>query len=190
MYLKWASHCEFSIQNFIFSRRKFVWVWVGGLAWGRLVNRPNVCGGCFQFSFAQKICNSSTQDMGKIVDFCDFLLRNSVLWSCFWLTGSKVFFVLRFLCLRPPFWGGLRFIHFGVTEEDQGYLGLWDGSPSPKRHTNLDQLDSGMAVHSTDKKKQSKTEATEAPKKRDAPCSTSVFKSGGGQKSLVRSACG
>ena len=30
VYLKWASHCWLSIQNFIFSLRNFFWFWVGG----------------------------------------------------------------------------------------------------------------------------------------------------------------
>ena len=30
-----------------------------------------------------------------------------------------------------------------------GYLGLWDCSPFLHRHANVDQLDSGIAVHST-----------------------------------------
>ena len=43
------------------------------------------------------------------------------------------------------------FIHFGATEKDLQYLGLWDCNPFLHRHTNVDQLDSGIAVHSTDK---------------------------------------
>ena len=46
------------------------------------------------------------------------------------------------------------------------------------------QLDFGIAVQSTDKKTQSKSEEREATKKRDAPCSTSVFKSEGGAQRI------
>ena len=57
--------------------------------------------------------------------------------------------------MRLFFWRGapflgFGFIHFGASENNLGYLGLWDCSPYLHRHTNVDQLDSGIAVHSTD----------------------------------------
>ena len=45
----------------------------------------------------------------------------------------------------------------------------------------MDELDYGIAVHSTDKKTQCKNEAREAPKKRERPCGTSVVNSESGR---------
>ena len=113
-----------------------------------------------------------------------------------------------FFCIWPHFFfgGGSCFSHFGATEKDLGYLGVWDCSPFLHRHTNVDQSHSGIAVHSTDKHHQArvsddsgpplflctsckfvhKNEARRANKKKDAPCSTKAFQSergGGAQKS-------
>ena len=56
----------------------------------------------------------------------------------------------------------LRFwlIHFVATARDRAYLGLWDCSPFLHRHANVDQLDSGIAVHSTDKHQQEQFRST------------------------------
>ena len=68
--------------------------------------------------------------------------------SCFWLAEATFFN----FCVWPLFflggWG--CFIHFGAPEKDLGCLGLWDCSPYPHKNTNVDQLDSGIAVHGTD----------------------------------------
>ena len=51
------------------------------------------------------------------------------------------------------FWG-LGLIHFVATARNHACLELWDCSPFLHRHTNVDQLHSGIAVHSTDKHQQ------------------------------------
>ena len=76
--------------------------------------------------------------------------------------------------------GGLWFIHFDATEKDLGYFGIWDCSPFLYRHTNVDELDYGIAVHGIDKKTQCKSEAREATKKREGLCSTSMLNSESG----------
>ena len=63
-----------------------------------------------------------------------------------------------FLAVFLAFWG-LGFAHFVVTTKDQAYLGLWDCSPFLHMHTNVDQLDSGIAVHSTDMHQQASVSA-------------------------------
>ena len=59
----------------------------------------------------------------------------------------RFFLCLGLLCVG---WGGggLWFIHFGATEKDLGYFGLWDCSPFLHRNANVDELDYGIAVHS------------------------------------------
>ena len=42
---------------------------------------------------------------------------------------------------------GISLIYFVATARDSG---LWDCNPFLYRHTNVDQLDSGIAVHGTD----------------------------------------
>ena len=70
----------------------------------------------------------------------------SISQSCFWLTEPKFFCIFACsFCVWPPFFG-LCFIHFGASEKDLGYLGIWDCSPYLHKHTNEDQLDFGTAV--------------------------------------------
>ena len=74
-------------------------------------------------------------------------------WMLFITSSSSVdgTHPVRFVfAFRLPSWGGggIWFIHFGATEKDLGYFGLWDCSPFLHRHTNVDKRDSGIAVHS------------------------------------------
>ena len=123
--------------------------------------------------------------MGKTYfTFAIFFLR-SCLRSCFWWTESKAFLFLRLLLRLASFFGGdygpfilvplkktWGTLDFGIAlmpvqsipaqAYKCGSAGLWDCSDT------------------TDKKTQSKSEAREATKERDAPCSTSVFTPEGG----------
>ena len=102
-----------------------------------------------EFHFTQKFCDHTQNREAKFL-LLYFPLRNSVLQSCFWLIESKFFIFVFFLVFSLLF---LRswFIHFGATEKDLGFLGLWDCSPFPHRHTNVD---SRIAVYSTNKHQQ------------------------------------
>ena len=60
------------------------------------------------------------------------------------------FFAFVFVLGRFLRGGGGCFIHFSASEKDLGSLGLWDCSPYLHKRTNMDQLDSGIAVHRTD----------------------------------------
>ena len=137
---------------------------------------PNFCVGCSKLYLGKNF--AAAPKTGKNDLILPFLLRNSVLQSCFRLTESKSISIFAFffgvwasllgggygsfsLVPLKRTWGiltlGLQFI---LTQAYKcGSVGLWDCSP--------------------DKKKQSKREAMEAMKKRDAPCSMSVFKSEG-----------
>ena len=74
--------------------------------------------------------------------------ENDYFVRCFWLKESKISYL--FFAALGLLYFGLCFIHFGAIEKHVGYLGLWDCSPFLHRHTNADQLDSGIVVHSTD----------------------------------------
>ena len=104
--------------------------------------------------------------------------------------GAVRFFVFASFSRLASFWGESCFIFFGATEKELGYPRFWNCSPFLHRHTNVDQLDSGIAVHSTGKHQQArvsddsglpgvqqtsckfvhKSEARRTNKKRDAPC--------------------
>ena len=79
--------------------------------------------------------------------FCEMQFCRAV----FLVDRVKRFFILQFFLCLASFWVDVCCIHFGATEKDLGHLGLYDCSPFPHKHTNADQLDSGIAVHSTDK---------------------------------------
>ena len=85
--------------------------------------------------------------MGKNYFFFAIFLRNPFLRR---VLDQKLIFFAGFFFV---FWG-LGLIHFVATARNCAYLGLWDCSPFLHRHTNVDQLDSGIAVHSTDKHQQ------------------------------------
>ena len=80
----------------------------------------------------------------KYLPFCDSFLRNPFLRRL--LDQKLSFFAVFFFA----FWG-LVMIHFVATARNREYLGLWDCRPFLHMHTTVDQLDSGIAVHSTDK---------------------------------------
>ena len=105
------------------------------------------CVGCFEFYLRKTFATAS--NIGKKYFIFD-------LHSCFWLTEKKNQQFGLFFCVWPPFVGVLCFIHFGAIEKDLGYLRLWDCSPFLHRHANVDQLDSGTAVHSADKHQQAR----------------------------------
>ena len=104
------------------------------------------------------ILGSSRVDASDAVRFCLFFLHLGILCGGRGDYGSFILVPLK------KTWGIL----------------LWECSPFLHRHANVDDLDSGIAVHSTDKKTQCKSEAREVKKKREGPCSTSVLNSEGG----------
>ena len=73
--------------------------------------------------------------MGK-KNYLRFFLRNPFLRR---VLDQKLFFLRFFFA----FWG-LGLIHCVATAGNRVYLGLWDCSPFLHRHTNVDQLDSGL----------------------------------------------
>ena len=50
--------------------------------------------GVLNFIYVKLLRQHLTQ--GKLAYFCDFVLLNLVLWSCFWLTESKVSFIFAY----------------------------------------------------------------------------------------------
>ena len=121
-------------------------------------------------------CERKSQYLGLLDGRCSSLAVPRLM-----LPGQcSVFFFLHLGLLCGGGGGGLWFIHFGATEKDLGYFGLLDCRPFLHRHTNVDELGYGIAVQSTDKKTQSKSEAREATKKREGPCATSVLNSESG----------
>ena len=106
----------------------------------------------------------------------------SFLRSLCWRSPKFFLFLCFFFAFGLLFKGVLWFVHFGASEKDLGYLGLWDCSPFLHRHTNVDNCDwtavwVAIAVHSTDNNTQSSSEAREATKRKNAPCSMSMFTS-------------
>ena len=110
----------------------------------RDLQNPNFCAGCFELIISKIFATASK--MGKKNLFLRFFLQDPFLRRA--LHQKKIAFFFAF-------WG-LGLIHFAtaVAARDRAYLGLWDGSPFLHRHTNVDQLDSEIAVHSTDKHQQ------------------------------------
>ena len=104
--------------------------------------KPNFCIGCFELIIS-KIFATASKMGKKYLIFLRFFLRNPFLRRA--LRQKLFFFAFVF-----AFWG-LVLIHFVATARDRAYLGLWDCSPFLHRHKNVDQLDSGIAVHGTDK---------------------------------------
>ena len=101
-----------------------------------------------------KFCGN-TQYGERYFIFEIFFLRNSVLQSGFWLTDSKNFqyYFCFFFCIWPPLegGGGLRFIHFGATEKDPGYLGLWDSYTGTQMRISWTRRVQSIAQTSTNK---------------------------------------
>ena len=65
------------------------------------LQNPKCCVGCFAFHLGKIVQQhlKQGQNRGEIFHFCNFVLRNSILRSCFWHTESKAFFIFAlFLC--------------------------------------------------------------------------------------------
>ena len=113
----------------------------------KISRNPNFCVGCFELIISKKFAAASKMSKnGQKLFFLRFFLRNPFLRR---VLDQKLIFLRFFFA----FWG-LGLIHFVATARNHAYLGLWDCSPFLHRHTNIHQLDSGIAVHSTDKHQQ------------------------------------
>ena len=125
--------------------------------WSGFHANPNFCVGCFEL-YLRKIFATQPKKAKKYFTFCGFFFCRMQ----FCLTQSKTFFIVPFILRLVSFcffWGGggngsFIFVPLKKGPEVPWTPGSWDCSPLLHRHTNVDQLDSGIKVHSTDKHQQ------------------------------------
>ena len=136
-------------------------------AYPKVSRNPNFCVGCFGLIISKNSAAAASK-MGKNGQkqffLCDFFCGTDFCAGCW----TKIF--LRFFA----FWG-LGLIHFVATARNRAYIGLWDCSPFLHRHTNVNQLDSGVAVHSTDKHQQAWFRPTSPPGETLGPQFTPLY---------------
>ena len=128
----------------------------------KVSRNPNFCVGCFELIMSKNFAAASKMGKnGQKKKFLRFFLRNPFLRR---VLDQNLFFLRFFFAF-----GGLGLIPFVATTRNRAYLGLWDCIPFLHRHTNVDQLDSGIAVHSTDKHQQAWFRSTSPPRRDPRP---------------------
>ena len=118
-------------------------MWVTTLGTELVTNMLPICIFCGILIFLLGVLNfyfrkifATAPKVGEKYSIFAIFPWESVLCSCFWHTESICFYF------------GFFTFAFGLL--DLGYLGPWDCNPFLRMHTNVDQLDSGIAVQSTE----------------------------------------
>ena len=100
---------------------------------------PNFCVGCFGLIISKNFVTASKIGGNYFIFAAEFSFAK------LFLAHKRKKIAVFFCILRIGAYA------FCCHCKNQVYLGLWDCIPFLHRHTNVDQLDSGIAVHGTDK---------------------------------------